>query len=166
MKELLQGRRLGFAPRSHLAFAASGLALSVTIADLMSWLGLGTDQTNPYVILAQWLCVATLIVAGLAAIAAAAERWDVLPEERGLAQVDILAAAAAVLIYGASALLRSFELGNPAPSPAPFLLSIVGLIVLLVDAGLAANMYSSREWEELEEEPAREHRGRHRAAGR
>ena len=160
MKEFLQGRRLGFAPRSHLAFISSGLALGVTIADLMAWLGLGARETNGYAIVAQWLCVATLLVAGLAAIAAVTERFDVVEEERGLAQLDILAGVAVVAIYGLSAVLRSLELGNPAPSPVPFLLAIAGLIVLFVDAGLAANMYSSREWEELEEEPIRDHRRR------
>ena len=160
MKEFLQGRRLGFAPRSHLAFISSGLALGVTIADLMAWLGLGARETNGYAIVAQWLCVATLLVAGLAAIAAVTERLDVVEEERGLAQLDILAGVAVVAIYGLSAVLRSLELGNPAPSPVPFLLAIAGLIVIFVDAGLAANMYSSREWEELDEEPIREHRRR------
>lgn len=163
MKELLEGRRLGFAPRSHLAFLACGLAIGVTLADVMAWLALGTSQTNGYVIVAEWLAVATLIVAGLAAIAAIAERWDVVAEERGLARIDILAALVTVILYGASVVLRSFELGYPAASPAPFLLAIAGLIVLFVDAGLAANMYSSREWEELEDEPLREHRGRRRA---
>ena len=165
MKELLQGRRLGFAPRSHVAFLACGLALAVTILDLMAWLALGTRDTNGYVIAAQWLVVATLIAAGIAAIAAIVERFDVPAEERGLARLDVIAGVVTVLLYGASAVLRSLELGDPAPSPAPFLLAIAGLIVLFVDAGLAANMYSSREWEELAEEPVREHR-RRRAAGR
>jgi len=166
VKEFLQGRRLGFALRSHLGFAAVGLGFAVTLADLMAWLGLGSRDTNGYVIVAQWLCVATLLVVGFAAIAAVTERFDVALEERGLAQVDILAGLGAVVLYGASAALRSFELGNAAPSPAPFLLTIAGLIVLVADAGLSANMYSSREWEELEDEPARDHRGRRRAAGR
>jgi uncharacterized membrane protein len=160
VKEFLQGRRLGFAPRSHLAFLACGLALGVTMADLMAWLGLGTRDTNGYVILAQWLCVTTILVAGLAAIAAVGERLDVADEERGLAQLDIVAAVAVVALYSISAALRSFELGNPAASPVPFLLAIAGLVVIFADAGIAANMYSSREWEELEEEPMREHRRR------
>jgi len=160
VKEFLEGRRLGFALRSHLAFMAGGLALGVTIADLMAWLGLGARDTNGYAIVAQWLCVATLLLAGVAAIAAATERFDIIEEERGLAQLDILAAIAVIVLYGASAFLRSLELGNPAPSTAPFLLAIAGLIVIFVDAGLAANLYSSREWEELEEEPARDHRRR------
>ncbi|HET7701659.1 MAG TPA: hypothetical protein VFM06_12425 [Candidatus Limnocylindria bacterium] len=166
MKEFLQGRRLGFALRSHLAFTAGGLALAVTIADLMAWLALGSRETNGYVIVAQWLAVAVMLVAGLAAIAAVAERADVLEEERGLARVDIVAAVAVVALYGLSAFLRSLELGNAAASPAPFLLAIAGLIVIFADAGLAANMYSSREWEELEDEPVREHRVRRRAGGR
>ena len=166
MKEFLQGRRLGFALRSHFAFLGIGLGLAVTIADLMAWIGLGARETNGYVIVAQWLCVLTLVVVGAAAIAAVAERWDVIAEERGLAQIDILAGIALVILYGGSAVLRSFELGNAAPSPAPFLLAIAGLVVLIVDAGLAANMYSSREWEELEDEPIRDHRRRRRAAGR
>ena len=167
MKEFLEGRRLGFSPRSHLAFIAGGLGLGVTISDLMSWFALGSRDTNGFVIVAQWLCVLAFLVAGVAAIAAVAERWDIIQEERGLAQLDILAGVGVLVLYGASAVLRSFELGSTAPSPAPFLLAVAGLIVVFADAGLAANMYSSREWEELEQEPIREHhRGRRRAAGR
>ena len=160
MKEFLQGRRLGFAPRSHLAFVAGGLALAVSITDLMAWLGLGSTDTNGYVIVAQWLCVVTMLVALIAGLAAVTEIVDVIPEEHDLARIDALAALAIVLIYGLSAFLRSLELGNAAASPGPFLLSIAGVIVIFADAGLAANMYSSREWEEIEEEPMREHRRR------
>jgi hypothetical protein len=160
VKELLQGRRLGFALRSHLAFAAAGVGLAVTITDLMAWVGVGARDTNAYVIAAQWLCVVTLLLAGVAAIAAAAERGDVNADERGLARIDALAAVAVVCLYGISAVLRSAELGAAAPAPAPFLLSIAGLIVLVIDSGLAANMYSSREWEEIDAEPVREHRRR------
>ena len=166
MKEFLEGRRLGFSPRSHLAFIAGGLGLGVSMADFMSWFALGSRDTNGFVIIAQWLCVTAFLVAGAAALAAVAERWDVIFEERGLAQLDILAAIAVLVLYGASAVLRSFELGSTAPSPAPFLLALAALVVVFADAGLAANMYSSREWEELEQEPVREHRGRRRAAGR
>jgi uncharacterized membrane protein YidH (DUF202 family) len=160
VKEALQGRRLGFALRSHVAFVAAGVAIAVVILDLMAWFALGARDTNGFVIAAQWLCVAVLLIAGFSAVAAVAERGDVLPEERGLAQIDALAAIAVVLLFGISAVLRSLELGAVAPSPTPFLLSIAGLIVLLIDSGLAANMYSSREWEELEDEPVREHRRR------
>jgi len=163
VKEFLQGRRLGFALRSHLGFLAAGLGFGVTLADLMAWIGVGVRDTNGYVIVAQWLCVATFLVTGFAAIAAVAERWDVVPEERGLAQIDVLAAVAALLLYGISAVLRSLELGAVAASPTPFLLAVAGLIVLVVDAGLAANMYSSREWEEIEEEPIHERHRRRRA---
>jgi 4-hydroxybenzoate polyprenyltransferase len=163
VKEFLQGRRAGFALRSHLGFVAVGLGIAVTLADLMAWFALGSAETNGYVIVAQWLCVATLLVAGFAAISAVAERWDVIPEERGLAQIDMLASAASVVLYGASAVLRSFELGAAAASPAPFLLAIGGLIVLVVDAALAANMYSSREWEEIEDVSAHERQRRRRA---
>lgn len=166
MKELFEGRRLGFAPRSHLAFLAGGLAIGVTAADLMAWFEWGSSDTNGFVVVAEWMCVAVFLVAAIAAIAAVIERWDIDADERYLAQIDIFAGMGVALLYGISAVLRSFEIGSAAPSPAPFLLAIAGLIVLFADAGLAANMYSSREWEELEEEPAREHRGRRRAAGR
>jgi len=166
VKELFEGRRLGFAPRSHLAFLAGGLAIGVTAADLMAWFAWGSSDTNGFVVVAEWLCVAVFLIASIAAIAAVIERWDIDADERYLAQIDIFAGLAVALLYGISAVLRSFELGNAAPSPAPFLLAIAGLIVLFADAGLAANMYSSREWEELDEEPVREHRGRRRAAGR
>jgi hypothetical protein len=62
--------------------------------------------------------------------------------------------------------MRSLELGQAAPSPAPFLLSIAGLLLLIADAGLAANLYSAREWEELDDEPVRERHARRRVAGR
>jgi hypothetical protein len=163
VKEFLQGRRLGFALRSHLGFTAAGLGVAVTVSDLMAWLGLGGRDTNGYVIVSQWLCVATFLLVGFAAIAAVAERWDVIPEERGLARIDVLAVVAALVLYGASAVLRSLELGAVAASPTPFLLAVAGLIVLVVDAGLAANMYSSREWEEIEEEPIHERHRRRRA---
>ena len=163
MKEFLQGRRLGFALRSHLGFTAAGLGLAVTVSDLMAWLALGGRETNGYVIVGQWLCVATFLLVGFVAIAAVIERLDVIPEERGLAQIDMFAAVAALVLYGISAAMRSLELGAAAASPTPFLTAVAGLIVLIVDAGLAANMYSSREWEEIEEEPIHERHRRRRA---
>jgi hypothetical protein len=163
VKEFLQGRRLGFALRSHLGFTAAGLGIAVTVSDLMAWLALGGRETHGYVIVAQWLCVATFLLVGFVAIAAVVERFDVIPEERGLAQIDMLAAIAALVLYGISAALRSLELGAAAASPTPFLTAVAGLIVLIVDAGLAANMYSSREWEEIQEEPIHERHRRRRA---
>lgn len=165
MKEFLEGRRLGFAPRSPLAFVAIGLGLALTLVDFMAWLGwAGVRDTNVLVVVAQWLAVATFVVIGLAAITAVVEYGDVDAEDRGLARIDEAAAIGALVLYGISAVLRSLELAQAAPSPAPFLLAIAGLILLIADAGLAANLYSAREWEELEDEPVRERHPRRRAA--
>ena len=166
MKELLEGRRLGFAPRSHLAFVAIGIGVAVTLIDLMAWFGWGARDTSAFAIAAQWLVVTIIIVAGIAAITAAVEDADVDPEDRGLARVDQFAAVGALMLYSLSGILRSFELGQAAPSPAPFLLAIAGLVLLIADAGLAANLYSTREWEELEDEPVHERHARRRVAGR
>ena len=166
MKELLEGRRLGFAPRSHLAFAAIGLGFAATLVDLMAWFSLGSRDTNTFVVAAQWLVVATFVLVGITAITAVVEYGDVDPDERGLARVDEGAAIGGLVLYGVSAVLRSLELGQAAPSPAPFLLAIAGLLLLIADAGLAANLYSTREWEELEDEVVHERHPRRRAAGR
>jgi uncharacterized membrane protein len=164
VKEFLEGRRLGFALRSPLAFVAIGLGLGVTLVDFMAWFGWGARDTNVFVIAAQWLAVATFIVIGLAAITSVVEYGDVDPEDRGLARTDEGAAIGALVLYGISAVLRSLELSQAAPSPAPFLLAIAGLLLLIFDAGLAANLYSAREWEVLEDEPIRERHPRRRAA--
>jgi uncharacterized membrane protein len=164
VKEFLEGRRLGFAPRSPLAFVAIGLGLAVTLIDFMAWFGWGARDTSTFVVASQWLAVTTFIVIGLAAITAVVEYGDIDPDDRGLARIDEGAAIGALLLYGISAVLRSLELGQAAPSPAPFLLAIAGLVLLIADAGLAANLYSAREWEELEEEPVRERHPRRRAA--
>ena len=164
MKEFLEGRRLGFAPRSPLAFIAIGLGLAVTLIDFMAWFGWGARDTSTFVVASQWLAVTTFIVIGLAAITAVVEYGDIDPEDRGLARIDEGAAIGALLLYGLSAVLRSLELGQAAPSPAPFLLAIAGLVLLIVDAGLAANLYSAREWEVLEDEPVRERHPRRRTA--
>lgn len=166
MKELLEGRRLGFAPRSHLAFAAIGLGFAATLIDLMAWFGWGARDTATFVVAAQWLVVTVIIVTGIAAITAVVEHGDVDADERGLARIDEFAAIGALVLYGISGVLRSLELGQAAPSPAPFLLAIAGLILLVADAVLAANLYSTREWEVLEDEPDRERHPRRRVAGR
>ena len=166
MKELLEGRRLGFAPRSHLAFVAIGIGVAVTLIDLMAWFGWGTRDTNAFVVASQWLVVANVIIIGLTGIAAVVEYGDVDRDERGLARVDEAAAIGALILYGISAVLRSFDLGAAAPSPAPFLLAIAGLVLLAAGAGLAANLYSTREWEVLEDEPVHERHTRRRVAGR
>jgi hypothetical protein len=166
VKEFLEGRRLGFSPRSHLAFAAIGLGFAATLIDLMAWFGWGARDTGVFVIAAQWLVVTLIIVAGIAAITAAVEYGDVDHEDRGLARIDQFAAVGALMLYGLSGILRSFELGQAAPSPAPFLLAVAGLVLLIADAALAANLYSTREWEVLDDEPVRERHPRRRAAGR
>lgn len=166
MKEFLEGRRLGFAPRSHLAFMAIGLGLAASLVDFMAWFGWGSRDSNVFVIAAQWLVVATFILLGVAAITAVVEYGDVDPDERGLARVDQGAAILALVLYGMSAILRSLELQQAAPSPAPFLLALAGLVLVIADAGLAANLYSAREWEVLEDEPIRERHPRRRVAGR
>jgi hypothetical protein len=164
VKEFLEGRRLGFAPRSPLAFVAIGLGLALTLVDFMAWFGWGARDSNAFVVAAQWLAVATFVVIGLAAITAVVEFGDVDAEDRGLARIDEAAAIGALVLYGISAVLRSLELSQAAPSPAPFLLAIAGLILLIFDAGLAASLYSAREWEELEDEPIRERHPRRRVA--
>jgi hypothetical protein len=164
VKEFLEGRRLGFAPRSPLAFVAIGLGLALTLIDSMAWFGWGARDSNAFVVAAQWLAVATFVVIGLAAVTAVVEYGDVDAEDRGLARIDEAAAIGALVLYGISAVLRSLELSQAAPSPAPFLLAIAGLILLIFDAGLAASLYSAREWEELEDEPIRDRHPRRRVA--
>jgi uncharacterized membrane protein len=164
VKELFEGRRLGFAPRSHLAFVAIGLGLAATLIDLMAWFSWGTRDTSAFVVASQWLVVATVIVIGIAAITAVVEYGDIDRDERGLARIDEAAAIGALILYGISAVLRSFELGAAAPSPAPFLIAVAGLVLLIADAGLAANLYSTREWEVLEDEPVHERHARRRVA--
>ena len=166
MKEFLEGRRLGFAPRSHLAFAAIGLGFAIALVDLMAWFGWGERDTNVYVTVAQWLVVSMVIILGIAAITSVVEFADVDPDERGLARVDQGAVLLALVLYGISAIMRSFELNQAAPSPGPFLLALAGFVLLIADAGLAANLYSAREWEVLEDEPVRERHPRRRVAGR
>ena len=167
MKELLQGRRFGFAPRPAIGFIAVGLGIGVTLTDLMAWFAWGTTSTNGYVIVSFWLAIATAVFCALAVLAAIAEYVDTPDEERSLARLDLVAAIVALIVYGGSAVVRSTGLSGAAAEPAPFLLAIAGLIVLLVDAAVAANLYSEREWEELDDEPLRERRApRRRLASR
>ena len=53
-----------------------------------------------------------------------------------------------------------------AAAPAPFLVAVAGLVVLLADASVAANLYSEREWEEPEDEPRERRLPRRRAVTR
>ena len=107
MKELLEGRRLGFAPRSHLAFVAIGLGFAATLIDLMAWFGWGARDTNGFVIANAWLTVLTAVVALLATIAALVESSDAPEDDRSLARLDLLAAFVTFVLYAASAGLRT-----------------------------------------------------------
>jgi len=69
VKEFLEGRRLGFAPRSPLAFVAIGLGSAATLIDLMAWFGWGARDTSAFVAAAQWIVVTTFVVVGVAFLA-------------------------------------------------------------------------------------------------
>jgi hypothetical protein len=166
MRQVFQGRRFGFAPRPAIAYIAVGIGIAVTLSDLMAWFAWGASDTGGFVVVSDWLAQAVTVVLGLALLAALAEYLDVPEDDRGIARLDLIAAIVAFLLYGASAFLRGFDLGAAAAGTAPFLLAIAGLLVAVVDAAVAANLYGAREWEELEEEPLREHRPRRRAASR
>ena len=166
MKVFLQGRRFGFSPRAALACIAVGIGLSLTLSDLMAWFAWGQRDTGGIAIVADWLAHLVTVVLGLAVLASLAEYIDVPSDDRSIARLDFIAGLVAFLLYGASAFLRGLDVGGAAASTAPFLLAIAGLIVAFVDAALAANLYGAREWEELDEEPIREHRPRRRAASR
>jgi hypothetical protein len=166
VKEFFQGRRFGFSPRAAIAFIAVGIGLSLTLSDFMAWFAWGQSDTSGYVVVSDWLAHAVTVVLGIAVLAALAEYIDVPEEDRSIARLDLVACLVAFLLYGASAFLRGFDIGAAAARTAPFLLAIAGLIVVLIDAAVAANLYSAREWEELDEEPLHDRRPRRRAASR
>ena len=166
MKEFLQGRRFGFSPRAALAYVAVGIGLSLTLCDLMAWFAWGQSDTSGYVIVSDWLAHAVTVVLAIAVLATLAEYVDVPADDRSIARLDLVACLVAFLLYGGSAFLRGFDIGAAGAGPASFLVAIAGLIVVFVDAAVAANLYSAREWEELDEEPLRERRPRRRAASR
>ena len=166
MKELLEGRRFGFALRPQLGHIAVGLAIAITVLDLMAWFGWGARDTNGFVIANAWLAVATAVVALLATITGFVESTDAPEEDRSLARLDVLAAFVALLLYAVSSALRAVDLGAAAASPGAVVSAFAGLIVLLVDGVIASTLYSSREWEVLDEaeyEPRR-HQKRRRAS--
>ena len=164
MKELFQGRRFGFAPRPALAFVAVGLGIAVTLSDLMAWFGWGARDTSGFVVVSYWLAAATAVVAAVALLAGLAEYVDVPEEERALARLDLIGALTGFLLYAVSTVLRATDVGAAAAAPVPFLIAAAALLVLVVDATIAANLYGAREWEALEEEPSRERHQRRRAA--
>ena len=166
MKEFFQGRRFGFSPRAAIAYVAVGIGISLTLADLMAWFAWGQSDTGGFVVVSDWLAHTVTVVLGIAAVGAMAEYLDVPQEDRSIARLDLIACLVAFLLYGASAFMRSLDAGAAAAGTAPFLLAIAGLIVTFVDAAGAANLYSARVWEELDEEPIRERRPRRRAASR
>lgn len=164
VKNLIEGRRFGFAPRPHVGHIALGLGVAVTIVDLMAWFAWGTRTTTPLVVAAYWLVIATAIVAALATVMALVERTDVDIEDRGIARLDLVAAGVATLLYALSAVLRSVNLSAAGAAPAALLLAIVGLFVLLADGVIAASLYSAREWEEFDDEGSMDRQPRRRAA--
>ena len=166
MKEFLEGRRFGFALRPQLGQIAIGLAVAVTLLDLMAWFGWGARDTNGFVIANAWLVVATAIVALLATITALAESRDAADEDRSLARLDVLAAFVTFVLYGLSAALRTTDLSAAGASPGAVVSAFAGFIVLLVDGVIASTLYSSREWAVLDEEEyePRRHQKRRRAS--
>jgi uncharacterized membrane protein len=163
MKEFLEGRRFGFALRPLLGHIALGLAIAVTLLDLMAWFGWGARDTNGFVIADAWLAVATAAAAALATITAFVESSDAAEEDRSLARLDVLAAFVVVLLYAGSSGLRIIDLGAAGASPGAVVAALAGLVVLLVDGVIASTLYSSREWAVLDEEeydPRRHHKRR------
>jgi hypothetical protein len=170
VRELLEGRRIGFALRPPLGGIAVGTGLAVTLLDLMAWSGWATRDTNALVVGAQWLSVATAVVALFGVATALAEVADVPAEDATLARLDVVAVAAATVLYGVTAVLRAFDVSGtgaipPAASPAALLLALAGLVVLLAGSATSSLLYAAREWEEIEE-IAHERHGRRRTASR
>lgn len=164
VREFLEGRRLGFALRPLLAAIAVGLALGLTLIDLMAWFGWGARDTNGFVIAAYWLAIAVAVVALLGLVTAVPELRDAPDEDRSLARLDVIAVAVATLIYAVTAAIRAFELGAAASSPPAFLLAIAGLVVLIAGTAMSSLLYAAREWEEIEEVTHERHRRRRTAS--
>ena len=159
MKELLQGRSLGFALRPAVGLVAVGTGLAALLLDLMAWFQWGLRDTNGITVGAHWLVSATALVALAAAITAAAELLDVPEDERATARLDLAAAALASLLYAFSSFFRALQPGAAAASPHAALLALAGFVLLVGLTGIAGNLYSAREWEILEDE---DHGGRER----
>src|SRR5262245_33058408 len=131
MRELLEGRRFGFALRPMLANIAAGLGIALFLTDLLTWSGWGVHDTNALLVGSSWVAVATAIAALLGLAASLAERADVPDEEAGLARTDAIAVGAAALLYVASSVVRGLDAGAAAASPLALLLEIAGLILVV-----------------------------------
>ncbi|HEX9435824.1 MAG TPA: hypothetical protein VGA16_01540 [Candidatus Limnocylindria bacterium] len=172
MRELLEGRRIGFALRPPLASIAVGLGIAVTLLDLMAWFGWGARVTNGIVVAALWLTTAAAIVALLGAATALVELIDIPDDDRSIARLDVIAVLVAAALYVASAVIRALETGaiaGPAAipsgaSPVAVLLAVAALIVLFAGAAMSSLLYASREWEEIEEIAHERHRRRRTAS--
>src|SRR3989442_13120279 len=103
MKELFQGRRFGFAPRPVLAFLAVGLAIGVTLVDLMAYFAWGPRETNGYVVVAYWLAIGTTIVAGDAALTPPPGFLGGPGQGAGIAPATLAAAVGAIFVFAAPA---------------------------------------------------------------
>ncbi len=152
MKELIEGRRFGFALRPQLGHLAAGLGIAVTLLDLMAWFGWGARDTNGFVIAAYWVAVMTAVVAALATVTAFVESTDAAAGDRSLARLDVLAAFVAVLLYAVSGAFRAVDQSAAAVTPGALVSSFAGLIILLIDGVIASTLYANREWEVLDEE--------------
>ncbi len=158
MKELLEGRRFGFALRPQFGQIAAGLGIAVTLLDLMAWFGWGVRDTNGFVVAAYWLAVAAAIVVAIATITAFVESRDTPADDRSLARLDLLAAFVAFLLYAVSCGFRAVDQGAAAANPGALLSSLAGLIVLVVGGVIASTLYASREWAVLDEDDRESHR--------
>ncbi len=111
VKELLEGRRLGFALRPVLGALAIGLALAALLVDFAAWFAWGARDTNAFVWAGYWLVCGAIGLTLLGLLTALAELRDVPDQERSLARVDLGVAILALLSLGLSAGLRSNDLG-------------------------------------------------------
>jgi hypothetical protein len=160
VKELLEGRRFGFALRPPLAHIALGLGIAVTLADALAWGGWGVRETNALLVGSAWLAGATALVSLLGLATALAEWRDIPEEEATIARLDVIGGVVVTLVYAATTALRVLDTGAAAPSPLALLLALAGLIVLLAGAAMASVLYAEREWEEIEEFVPVRHRRR------
>ena len=166
MKELLEGRRFGFALRPQLGQLAAGLGIAVILLDFMAWFGWGARDTNGLVVAAYWVAVLIAIVAAFATITAFVESRDAPEDDRSLARLDLLAAFVAFLLYAVSCAFRVVDQSAAAANPGALVSSLAGLIVLLVDGVIATTLYARREWAVLDEDDyePRRHQKRRRAS--